>query len=70
MSHNEDPRRTANFRRFHCCKKCGSPCLETVDGAKVGGMPGINYRYCGACGHANPIVKLMSRREMREGLRK
>jgi len=42
--------REANRRRALTCHKCGSPEITERDGAEIGGMPGVRYRYCGACG--------------------
>lgn len=40
------------------CRKCGNSLGITVeDGSKCGGMPGVKYRVCNSCGHAQPITK-------------
>ena len=39
----------ANQRRGGC-QKCGNTTLETRTGEDVGGLPGLVYLYCGACG--------------------
>jgi Zn finger protein HypA/HybF involved in hydrogenase expression len=54
--------RNASFRRNYCCHKCGSAQLDIRDGKEVGGMPGINYKVCSACGWSYPIVKRRTRR--------
>lgn len=38
------------------CHKCNNYC-EIVDGSKVGGMPGIKYYLCVACGWTRAIVR-------------
>jgi hypothetical protein len=42
---------TRNFK----CGKCGSLGTDIVDGGKIGGLPGIQYRYCPGCGWSNAI---------------
>lgn len=51
----------AAYKRNHCCPKCGASGLETVDGSTLGGMPGINYKSCRACGYSRAIVKRQSK---------
>ena len=56
----------SNRRRAITCRKCGqSGALEIVDGSKCDGMPGINYKVCGGCGHAQPITKRPRREKLR-----
>ncbi len=49
--------RRSNAMRGTCCAKCKAPGLETIDGAKIGGMPGLQYRVCNGCGWAKAITK-------------
>jgi Pyruvate/2-oxoacid:ferredoxin oxidoreductase delta subunit len=56
--------RTRNMR----CGKCGAIGTEVVDGEKIGGLPGLQYRYCPGCGWSRAMTKRMNRREMRRGL--
>jgi len=56
--------RTRNMR----CGNCGATATEIVDGDKIGGLPGLQYRYCAGCGWSRAITKRMSRREMVRGL--
>lgn len=40
----------SNRTRHLKCAKCGSTATEMVDGERIGGLPGLQYRYCPACG--------------------
>lgn len=61
----ETPQQKASFRRHYCCRNCGAAGVEVKDGSRCGGMPGLNYKYCAGCGHAQPLTKRMSRKEAR-----
>lgn len=65
---NEDHKkavREANQRRAISCRKCGAfGQLRERDGSEVGGMPGLKYKECGACGHAQPITKRPRREKL------
>lgn len=50
----------SNRLRNLTCGKCGSTATETVSGEKIGGLAGIQYKYCGACGWSRAIVKRQS----------
>ena len=54
----------SNRTRGARCGKCGAGNTEVVDGARIGGMPGVQYRYCGGCGWSRAITKRISKREM------
>ena len=45
-----------------CCQKCNNQNLAERDGSEIGGMPGIKYQYCGACGWSRAIVKKPAKR--------
>jgi predicted RNA-binding Zn-ribbon protein involved in translation (DUF1610 family) len=51
-----------NRRRAISCPKCGGQELRTVDGFMVGGLAGLLYRECPACGDARPLVRQPKRR--------
>lgn len=38
------------------CPKCNNT-LEITDAKKVGGLPGVKYRYCNNCGYSRAITK-------------
>lgn len=42
--------REANRYRNLRCGKCHGLGTELVDGSRIGGIPGITYRYCPGCG--------------------
>lgn len=54
------------------CQKCKGQLVE-VDGrdmpAGFGGMPGIKYQFCNACGWSRAIVKKPTRRELLANLK-
>ena len=53
----------ANQRRNNC-RKCGAATgVEERDGSTCGGLPGLKYRMCNNCGHAQPITKRSTRSE-------
>jgi Zn ribbon nucleic-acid-binding protein len=52
--------RDANRRR-RLCPRCGHEPRE-VDGSQIGGLPGITYRTCGACGWSQAKTKRQPRR--------
>lgn len=39
------------------CQKCNNRSLTERDGREVGGMPGIKYQCCDACGWSRAITK-------------
>lgn len=49
-SDHRDAIRKSNQTRNLRCGQCGSMGLKIVDGAKVGGMAGLNYKVCDGCG--------------------
>lgn len=51
----KDELRKRNSRRAISCPRCGSQSLEIRDGKECYGLTGINYKICGACGHADPV---------------
>jgi hypothetical protein len=53
---HRDAIKAANRSRANC-QRCLNIALEIVDGSKVGGMPGIKYKYCNACGWTKAITK-------------
>lgn len=61
-----DAIKAANARRAsHFCRKCANPtATELKDGSQVGGLPGIQYRCCNSCGHAQPITKRPGRAKL------
>lgn len=44
-------------RRRGNCPKCGGGEVRDATAGEVGGMPGISYRQCPACGHSWAVVK-------------
>lgn len=65
---NDDQReaiRRSNRERGLRCRKCGAMGLKVLDGAKVGGMPGINYTVCDGCGDSRAITKRPKRDKLR-----
>jgi len=44
------------------CQKCNNRNLQERDGSQVGGMPGIKYQCCDACGWSRAITKTGRRR--------
>jgi hypothetical protein len=56
---HRDAIREANYRRANPWE-CGSTSLDIRDGKEVGGMPGINYKYCGGCGWSRPMLLLIA----------
>jgi hypothetical protein len=59
-----DAVRESNRRRAGC-GSCGSTALKTLDGAQIGGMPGINYRVCDGCGWSRAITKRAPREKLK-----
>lgn len=45
-------RRTAHMR----CRRCNNM-TEERDGSEVGGLPGLRYKHCRACGFSRAITK-------------
>ena len=39
------------------CGGCNNPSLAERDGREIGGMPGITYQYCNACGWSRAITR-------------
>lgn len=57
----------SNRRRGMTCRKCGGFGTQRKrDGSEVGGMPGITYKECSSCGHAQPITKRPRREKLKE----
>ena len=54
--HRENIRKANQRRGSQYCKKCSASGVEVRDGAEVGGMPGIKYRCCNACGWVQAIT--------------
>jgi transcription elongation factor Elf1 len=56
--------RAAALRRHNNCSYCGAAYASdsTRDGSEVGGLPGIKYRVCNACGHID-AVKIRRKQE-------
>ena len=50
------------------CHKCGNT-TTLRDGVDVGGMPGIIYDYCNACGWSRAITKKPTKQEVLASLR-
>lgn len=51
-------KREAARHGHNACPGCGGMYTSTtVDGSKCGGLPGVNYKVCGNCGHARVITK-------------
>jgi hypothetical protein len=44
------------------CQKCNNRSLTERDGREVGGMPGVKYQCCDACGWSRAITKAGSQR--------
>ena len=65
MALTEDGRdaiKKSNRDRGQTCGGCGAfGTLEIVDGSKIGGMPGIQYKHCGGCNWSRAIVKKPAR---------
>lgn len=54
-------------QRRNACRKCSATIgLTEMDGAKGDGMPGIIYRVCGSCGHAQPKTTRPRKEKLRE----
>jgi hypothetical protein len=52
--------------RRMACRKCGNVRgIEERDGKDCGGLPGIRYRVCDNCGHAQPITKRPRKEKLR-----
>jgi hypothetical protein len=52
-------------RRRSSCRKCGAYVgLEQKDGSQCDGMPGVNYKVCNNCGHAQPITKRLRKEKL------
>lgn len=56
--------RESNRRRNIACGRCGA-CITVVDGSKIDGMPGLNYKYCYGCGWSRAITKRQGREKLR-----
>lgn len=53
-------------QRRTACRKCGATVgLAVKDGKDCDGMPGINYRVCNNCGHAQPLVTRPKKEKLR-----
>jgi Pyruvate/2-oxoacid:ferredoxin oxidoreductase delta subunit len=52
----KDQIRASNRRRAYNCPKCGA-FHEERDGAEIGGLPGIKYKYCNSCGWCQAKAK-------------
>lgn len=59
-----DAIRRSNQMRNLRCRKCGAVALRERDGAEIGGMPGLKYEECGACGNARAITKRPKREKL------
>ena len=46
------------------CAGCNNQDLLERDGSEIGGMPGITYQYCNACGWSRAITKPGRRRAL------
>ena len=47
------------------CAKCGGTINgnnRKLDGSKVGGLPGVKYAQCNACGHVTAVPARKSRK--------
>ena len=53
----ENPVSKANRERNLKCGKCGALSLVERDGAEIGGLPGLKYKFCGGCGWSRAITK-------------
>lgn len=47
----------SNRTRGRKCGKCGAVSLEAVDGARIGGLAGVEYLYCVGCGWSTTKTK-------------
>jgi hypothetical protein len=45
------------------CHKCGAAHVR-VDGKDIGGMPGIQYKHCRACGWSQAVTKRQRREKL------
>lgn len=54
--HRENIRKANKRWASHICQMCHQSGVAVVDGKDVGGLPGINYRVCGACGYTRAIT--------------
>ena len=52
------------------CGGCNNQSLAERDGGEIGGMPGITYQYCDACGWSRAITKPGRRRALAPARRK
>jgi hypothetical protein len=56
-----DTRREAiqrsNHERNLRCGKCGAMGLTELDDSRIGGMTGLKYKFCNACGWSRAITK-------------
>jgi hypothetical protein len=57
----------SNAERNLRCRKCGALGLKELDGAQVGGLPGLRYNVCDGCGNAQPITKRPRREKLERG---
>lgn len=62
-----DAIRKSNATRNRKCGQCGSMGTEVVDGSKIGGMPGLNYRHCAGCNWSRAITPSRAKRTKLEG---
>jgi ribosomal protein S12 len=46
------------------CGNCGSTAIKILDGSKVDGMPGINYKVCDGCGWSRAITRRRGRERL------
>ena len=51
------------------CAGCNNQDLLERDGSEIGGMPGIKYQYCDACGWSRAITKPERRRARAPAIR-
>lgn len=55
--HRENIRAANRRRATHLCQACGQAAVSERDGAEVGGLPGIRYRQCSACGAVRAVTR-------------
>jgi len=44
-----------NQFRAITCRQCNARSVVVVDGDKIGGLSGLQYRYCPGCGWSTPV---------------
>jgi ribosomal protein L37E len=54
--HRENIRKANKQRASYICRRCGGASVK-VDGSKCGGVPGVTYWQCDACGFSRAITK-------------